>query len=54
MWYVEELMNDKLEAKRDELLADLPQMLSKMTLLVNSGMVVREAWKKLPRAVTGR
>ena len=37
MWYVEELMNDKLEAKRDELLADLPQMLSKMTLLVNSG-----------------
>ena len=47
MWYVEELMNDKLEAKRDELLADLPQMLSKMTLLVNSGMVVREAWKKI-------
>ena len=47
MWYVEELMNDKLEAKRDELLAHLPQMLSKMTLLVNSGMVVREAWKKI-------
>ena len=47
MWYEEELMNDKLEAKRDELLADLPQMLSKMTLLVNSGMVVREAWKKI-------
>lgn len=47
MWYVEELMNDKLEEKRDQLLADLPQMLSKMTLLVNSGMVVREAWKKI-------
>lgn len=47
MWYVEELMNDKLTARRDELLADLPQMLSKMTLLVNSGMVVREAWKKI-------
>lgn len=46
MWYVEELMNDKLEEKHDELLADLPHMLSKMTLLVNSGMVVREAWKK--------
>lgn len=47
MWYVEELMNDKLEEKRDQLLADLPQMLSKMTLLVNSGMVVREAWRKI-------
>ena len=47
MWYVEELMNDKLEEKRDQLVADLPQMLSKMTLLVNSGMVVREAWKKI-------
>lgn len=46
MWYVEELLNDKLEGRRDELLADMPQMLSKMTLLVNSGMVVREAWKK--------
>ncbi len=46
MWYVEELMNDKLEERRDELLADMPQMLSKLTLLVNSGMVVREAWKK--------
>lgn len=46
MWYVEEALNDKLEARRDELLADMPQMLSKLTLLVNSGMVVREAWKK--------
>ena len=47
MWYVEEALNDKLEARRDELLADMPQMLSKLTLLVNSGMVVREAWKKV-------
>ncbi|MBS6194846.1 MAG: type II secretion system F family protein [Clostridiales bacterium] len=47
MWYVEELMNDKLQERREELLADLPQMLSKMTLLVNSGMVIRDAWKKI-------
>lgn len=46
MWYVEELMNDQLEARREELLADMPQMLSKMTLLVNSGMITREAWEK--------
>ncbi len=47
MWYIEELLNDKLEARRDELLADLPQVLLKLTLLVNSGMTLREAWKKV-------
>jgi len=47
MWYMEELMNDKLEERRDELLSDLPQMLSKLTLLVNSGMIIREAWEKV-------
>lgn len=47
MWYIEELMNDQLTERRDELLSDLPQMLSKMTLLVNSGMILREAWEKV-------
>lgn len=47
MWYVEELMNDQLTERRDELLSDLPQMLSKMTLLVNSGMILRDAWAKV-------
>lgn len=47
MWYLEEVMNDQLEERRDELLADMPQVLSKLTLLVNSGMVIREAWKKV-------
>lgn len=47
MQYVEQELNNHLEERRDELLADMPQMLSKMTLLVNSGMVVREAWNKV-------
>lgn len=47
MWYVDETLNDELEARREELLADFPQMLSKMALLVNSGMMVRDAWKKI-------
>lgn len=47
MWYIEELLNDKLSARRDELLADIPQVLSKLTLLVNSGMILREAWEKV-------
>ena len=47
MWYVDETMNDQLEQRRDDLLTDLPQMLSKLTLLVNSGMVMRDAWVKV-------
>lgn len=47
MWYVDEVFNDKLEERKNQLLVDLPQMLSKMTLLVNSGMMVRDAWKKI-------
>lgn len=50
MWYVDEVFNDKLEERKNQLLADLPQMLSKMTLLVNSGMMVRDAWKKIAEA----
>ena len=40
MWYVD-------EERHDQLISDFPQMLSKMTLLVNSGMMVRDAWKKI-------
>ncbi|MEY8338316.1 type II secretion system F family protein [Lachnospiraceae bacterium 62-35] len=45
--YLDEQMNDKLEERREELILDLPQMLSKMALLINSGMVMREAWNKV-------
>lgn len=47
LWYLEELINDKLEERREELILDFPQVLSKLTLLVNSGLVLREAWKKV-------
>lgn len=45
--YLEKDINDKLEERREELLLDLPQVLSKMSLLINSGMVLREAWVKV-------
>lgn len=54
IWYLEEVMNDQLEERRNELLADMPQMLSKMTLLINSGMVIREAWKKVAYGGKGK
>lgn len=47
MWYLDEKLNDQLNERRDELLSDMPQMLSKLTLLVNSGMIVRDAWVKV-------
>ncbi len=49
--YMDLSLQDKLSARRQEILMDLPQVLSKLTLLVNSGMVLRDAWKKT--AVTG-
>lgn len=49
--YLDLSLQDKLTARRQEILMDLPQVLSKLTLLVNSGMVLRDAWKKT--AMTG-
>ena len=49
--YVDFSLKDKLDARRQEILMDLPQAMSKLTLLINSGMVVRDAWKRT--AITG-
>lgn len=50
--YLEKDINEKLELRREELMLDLPQILSKLALLINSGMVMREAWVKV--AYTGQ
>lgn len=47
VYYLEDSLNDKIKKRREELLLDFPNMLSKLTLLVNSGMVMREAWRKI-------
>lgn len=47
VWYINETIKDKLTERREELLRDFPKMLSKMTLLINSGMIMREAWQKV-------
>ena len=49
--YVDFSLKDRLDARRQEILMDLPQAISKLTLLINSGMVVRDAWKRT--SVTG-
>lgn len=52
-WYLSESFKDKLSARREALLSEFPQVLSKMTLLVNSGMVLRNAWNKVAEGGTG-
>lgn len=49
--YLDLALFDKLTERRQEILLDLPQVLSKLTLLVNSGMVLRDAWKRV--SITG-
>ncbi|MCM1121376.1 MAG: type II secretion system F family protein [Eubacterium sp.] len=49
VWYMNEIFQDKLNARREEILAEFPQVLSKMTLLVNSGMLLRDAWNLIAR-----
>lgn len=49
--YIQMTVQDKLTERREEILMDLPQVLSKLTLLVNSGMVLRDAWART--AITG-
>ncbi len=45
--YLDADINSSVEKKRDEILSDFPEVLSKLTLLINAGMVVRTAWTKV-------
>lgn len=45
--YLDYDVNNSVEKKRDEILSDYPDVLSKLTLLINAGMVMREAWSQV-------
>ncbi len=45
--YFDVEINSAVEKKHDEILSAYPVMLSRLTLLVNSGLVVREAWNRI-------
>ena len=40
-------MNEKLKKREEDLLSDFSEVVSKLALLVNSGMILNEAWKKV-------
>lgn len=45
--YLDLEINNAVEKKHEKILADYPVMLSRLTLLVNAGLVVREAWNRI-------
>lgn len=47
VYYYSEVFNDQLAEKRNHLISELPKVLSKMTLLINSGMILRDAWQMI-------
>lgn len=51
--YMEQELDNKLSNRRDALQADFPQVLSKLALLVNSGMMMRDAWDKVAASGDG-
>lgn len=44
-WYTSSHLNTALEEQHVEILLDYPNVLSNLALLVNAGMMLREAWK---------
>lgn len=44
---LESEVNEEIGKRREELLMDFPNMISKLMLLINSGMTLKEAWNKI-------
>lgn len=40
-------MNEKLKAREEQILSDFSEVVSKLALLVNSGMILSEAWRRV-------
>ena len=46
-------MNDLLKARETECTAELPEIVSTMALLINAGMMLRNAWRKIAESKEG-
>ena len=51
VYYFDYMMVDAVDDRHDELLRNLPNVLSKLALLTNTGMILNDAWAKI--AYTG-
>lgn len=46
-------VKEEIDKRRSECVQEFPNMVSKLSLLINSGMVLREAWKVVARGKEG-
>lgn len=52
-WYYGKATQDLIKAKTDAILSDFSDVVSKLALLVNSGMILTEAWEKVAQSSKG-
>ena len=52
-YYFETTITDIIKKREDSIIATFPDMLSKLALLVNAGMIVKEAWEKVANTGEG-
>ena len=52
-WYVDTRITDVIEKREEEIDYEFSDMVSKLTLLINAGMIMREAWSEVAYASDG-
>ncbi len=52
VYYYDTKITSVIDKRDEEILSDFPQVLSKMALLINAGMIMNEAWKNV--STTGK
>ena len=52
-YFADSRVTDLVKVRDEELVRDFPDMISKMALLINAGMITREAWAEISRTGQG-
>lgn len=47
VYYLDFTIDESINLRHDEILRDLPSVMSKLSLLINAGMILRDAWAKV-------
>ena len=52
-YYFGTVPEEKIKKRSNEILSDFPDVVSKLALLINAGMIMKEAWKKVTEGGKG-
>ncbi len=52
-WYADMQISDVIKARNESITRDFPEVLSKMALLTNAGMIMKEAWTTVSKTGEG-